>query len=83
MITPPWYRDNPVEVLAFNMFAFTETEKQEKINRMIEYLCDSYDPNDVDVQAAAFNFVGLQPMDLTLDEVDYIEREVSQRWCNT
>ena len=83
MIDAPWYRD-PIETTAFNLYAMDEegllSTREEKIQKVIDYLISSPDPNDEFIQEQAFISAKLDINSLTFDEVDEIETEVSRRW---
>ena len=57
MIDAPWYRD-PIETTAFNLYAMDEeglfSTREEKIQKVIDYLISSPDPNDELIQEQAF-----------------------------
>jgi hypothetical protein len=50
-----------------------------KIERFINELVNSSDPNDVEVQYFLARECGLDLDDLTFEEIDYILKEVSNR----
>lgn len=83
MIDAPWYRD-PIETTAFNLYAMDEeglfSTREEKIQKVIDYLISSPDPNDKFIQEQAFILAKLDINSLTFGEVDEIETEVSRRW---
>ena len=83
MIDAPWYRD-PIETTAFNLYAMDEeglfSTREEKIQKIIDYLISSPDPNDELIQEQAFISAKLDINSLTFGEVDEIETEVSRRW---
>lgn len=83
MIDAPWYR-NPIETTAFNLYAMDEEglflTHEEKIQKVIDYLISSPDPNNKFIQEQAFTSAKLDINSLTFDEVDEIETEVSRRW---
>ena len=83
MIDAPWYRD-PIETTAFNLYAMDEeglfSTREEKIQKVIDYLISSPDPNDKLIQEQAFISAKLDINSLTFGEVDEIETEVSRRW---
>jgi hypothetical protein len=54
--------------------------RQGKINKVIKILSQSADPNDEMTQMTVFDSVGLDGYSLSNSEVEYIEREVSNRW---
>ena len=54
--------------------------RQGKINKVIKILSQSANPNDEMTQMSVFNSVGLDHYSLSNSEVEYIEREVSNRW---
>jgi hypothetical protein len=60
---------------AFNAYAYHQSAIDEYINR----LATADDPNDGAAQADLLYGVGLNPSDLTSDDIEYIEREVSKR----
>lgn len=64
-----------MERLAFNAYAHHQSVIDEYINR----LAAADDPNDGAAQADLLYDVGLSPSDLTSDDIEYIEREVSKR----
>ena len=82
MIDAPWYRD-PIETTAFNLYAMDEegllSTREEKIQKVIDYLISSPDPNDEFIQEQAFTSAKLDINSLTFGEVDEIETEVSRR----
>ena len=69
-------RHSSVNNLAFSAYAY----HQQQIEDFIDVLAASDDPNDSDAQYAAARCVGLDPSSLTSDEVEYIEREVANRF---
>ena len=83
MIDAPWYR-NPIETMAFNLYVMDEeglfSTREEKIQKVIDYLISSPDPNNKFIQKQAFTSAKLDINSLTFDEVDEIETEVSRRW---
>ena len=83
MIDAPWYRD-PIETTAFNLYAMDEegllSTREEKIQKVIDYLISSPDPNDELIQEQAFISAKLDINSLTFDEINEIETEVSRRW---
>lgn len=83
MIDAPWYRD-PIETTAFNLYAMDEeglfSTREEKIQKVIDYLISFPDPNNKFIQEQAFISAKLDINSLTLDEVNKIETEVSRRW---
>ena len=83
MIDAPWYRD-PIETMAFNLYAMDEeglfSTREEKIQKVIDYLISSPDPNNKFIQEQAFISAKLNINSLTFGEVDEIEIEVSRRW---
>ena len=83
MIDAPWYRDS-IETTAFNLYAMDEegllSTREEKIQKVIDYLISSPDPNDKFIQEQAFISAKLDVNSLTFGEVDEIETEVSRRW---
>lgn len=74
MINPPWFQD-PVEQIAFNAFAY----HQQNIEDFIDALAASDDPNDYSNQYAAARSANLDVNSLTIQEREYIEREVIKR----
>jgi hypothetical protein len=50
-----------------------------KIERFINELANSSDPNDVEVQYSLARECGLDIDDLTFEEIDYILKEVNRR----
>ena len=54
--------------------------RQGKINKVIKILSQSANPNDEMTQMAAFHVAGIEKYSLSNSEVEYIEREVSNRW---
>ena len=83
MIDAPWYR-NPIETTAFNLYAMDEEDlfltREEKVQKVIDYLISSPDPNNKFIQEQAFISAKLDINSLTFGEVDEIETEVSRRW---
>lgn len=83
MIDAPWYRDS-VGTTAFNLYAMDEeglfSTREEKIQKVIDYLISSPDPNNKFIQEQAFISAKLDINNLTFCEVDEIETEVSRRW---
>lgn len=73
-ITPPDCQC-PMNFTAFNAYAYHQSAIDEYINR----LAAADDPNDGATQADLLYGVGLSPSDLTSDDIEYIEREVSKR----
>lgn len=71
----PDYRNKVVNV-AFNAYAF----HQQQIEDFINALAAMSDPNDYSNQCAAAQCAGLDPNILTSDEIEYIEREVANRY---
>ena len=67
-------KHSSINNLAFSAYAF----HQEQIEAVIKILAAVDDPNDGSAQWEAFNQVGLHPNDLTLDEVNYIERKIEE-----
>ena len=53
---------------------------KDAIEAFIQRLIFADDPNDTDTQRELADEVGLDWHLLTLDEIEYIEREVSRRW---
>lgn len=51
-----------------------------KIEKVINLLAQSSNPNDFDIQNAVFNLAGLDSDTLTSNEVEYIENEVARKW---
>ena len=73
-ITSPWYRD-PIEHTTFNAYAY----HQSAIDDYINLLAAADDPNDPYTQTSLLYQVGLTPDTLTSEDMNYIEREVSER----
>ena len=71
----PDYRNKVVNV-AFSAYAF----HQQQIEDFINALAATSDPNDYSNQCAAAQCAGLDPNTLTSDEIEYIEREVANRY---
>lgn len=67
-----------MEHLAFNAYAC----HQQEIENFINHLAESDDPNDFYVQRAAAQTAHLDMNSLTSSEIEYIEREVAERWQN-
>ena len=76
-ITPPGCQCS-MEHLAFNAYAC----HQQEIENFINHLAESGDPNDFYVQRAAAQTAHLDMNSLTSSEIEYIEREVAERWQN-
>jgi hypothetical protein len=64
-----------MERLVFNAYA----HHQSTIDEYINSLAAADNPNDGAAQADLLYDVGLSPSDLTSDDIEYIEREVSKR----
>ncbi len=75
--TQVWAPDRHTSVnnLAFSAYAFS----QQRIEDFINALAAADDPNDGATQTDLLYGVGLNPSDLTSDDIEYIEREVSKR----
>ena len=71
----PDHRNKVVNV-AFSVYAF----HQQQIEDFINALAATSDPNDYSNQYAAAQCAGLDPDTLTSDEIEYIEREVANRY---
>lgn len=71
---------NPIENMAFNLFAMEVEERRSKIEEVIRLMSMATDPNNPGTQENIFLVVGLSSSSLTADEIEYIEREVSRRW---
>ena len=63
---------------AFSLFAM-ECTRQEKINKVIQLLSASSNPNDFTIQCLIYDEVGIDSDTFTSDEVRYIEEEVARR----
>lgn len=61
--------------LAFSAYAF----RQQQIEDLIDALAAAADPNDYATQLSIYNALDFDSDTLTIDEVNYIEREVSRR----
>lgn len=71
-------RDN-IGNTAFNLFAMM-TEREAAIEKFIEHLSNSDDPNDYWNQRAASEYADLNMNSLASYEQKYIEQEVAERW---
>lgn len=71
----PAYRSKATNV-AFSAYAY----HQQEIEDFIDALAATSDPNDYSNQCAAAQYSGLDVNSLTSDEIDYIEREVAERY---
>ena len=74
MINPPWFQD-PIEQTAFNAFAY----HQQSVEDFVKLLAADACPNNLTTQMELLNWVGLNPEDLTNEDINYIEREVDRR----
>lgn len=82
-VSPPWYRNDPVEWTAFNLFAMDVEQRQERENAIeifIHYLSITDDPNDFGNQKWASKHAYLDLTTLSPEEKEYIEQEVAKRW---
>lgn len=64
---------NKVVNTAFSAYAY----HQQCVDDYVNLLAAADDPNDSATQTALLYQVGLSPVDLTSDDIRYIEREVS------
>ena len=71
-------RHTSINNLAFSAYAYHQT----CIDDYVERLAAADDPNDSATQANLLYAVGLSPDALTSDDIEYIEREVSERYAN-
>lgn len=69
-------RHSSINNLAFSAYAY----HQQQIEDFITVLANQDDPNDGNIQMQAAQYVGLDPNSLTSDEIEYIEREVANRY---
>lgn len=67
---------------AFIGYAF-ECDRKNQINEVIEEFLNVFDPNDTATQRSVFNSAGLDPEELTPEEIEYIEQEVNRQWQQT
>jgi hypothetical protein len=74
VINPPWFQD-PIEQTAFNAYAY----HQQSVDDFVKLLAADACPNSLTTQMDLLNWVGLNPEDLTDEDIDYIEREVNRR----
>lgn len=72
---------NPIENMAFNLFAMDVEERRSKIEQAIQLLTIVIDPNNIDTQEGIFLATGLSGSSLTVEEIEYIENEVNTRRC--
>mgnify|MGYP003329970259 CR=1 FL=1 len=75
MVKAPWYPGS-TEHLAFNVYAM----HRQQIEDFIDILAAADDPNDEATQWDALEQVGLNANDLSPADLDYIEKEVANRW---
>jgi hypothetical protein len=76
-VSPPWYNDG-AEVIGFNGYAMEIEERKEKIDKFINLLSKTEDPNDPQLQSMIFKSLHLDPFSLARSEILYIESEVSR-----
>ena len=73
MIDAPWYRD-PIETTAFNLYAMDEegllSTREEKIQKVIDYLISSPDPNHKFIQEQAL--ISAKPKEHPLENKKHI-----------
>lgn len=69
-------RHSSINNLAFSAYTY----HQQQIEDFITVLANQDNPNDGDIQMQAAQYVGLDPNSLTSDEIEYIEREVANRY---
>ena len=78
-VDPPCYRNSPVEIAAFNLYAMDIT-RREQIEKVIELLAAAGEEcNNFEVQCAIYREVGINSDTFTDREVSYIENEVARR----
>lgn len=73
-VTPPDCQC-PMNFTAFNAYAYHQTA----VDDYVELLAGADNPNDPATQTSLLYQVGLTPDALTSDDIEYIEREVSNR----
>lgn len=71
-------RHSSINNLAFSAYAYHQT----CINDYIERLAVADDPNDSVTQTNLLYAAGLSPDVLTSDDIEYIEKEVSERYAS-
>lgn len=69
--------------MSFQDMAFTcYAMHTQAIEDIIEDLVNSIDPNDYNIQQKIFQKHGVNMSSLTMQEIQYIEREVSKKWVS-
>lgn len=74
-------RRNPIEDMAFNLYAMDVEEKRERataIEKFISHLAATDDPNDTGNQWESAIYSGIS--EFSPAEQEYVEREVARRW---
>lgn len=79
-ITPPWYSD-PVEFLAFNVFAMRTSQLEQTAKDFVEQ-ADRIDDEEAlgHMLAAICEENGVSVDTLTEDEQSFLSNEINRRW---
>lgn len=81
MFKAPWYR--PEDNTEFLIYAMEQEgdffTRQSKIHKVIKLLAAAEDPNDFETQCRIYDEVGIDSDSFTIDEVQFIIREVARR----
>ncbi len=70
-------RHSSINNLAFSAYAV----RQQQIEDIINALAKAVDPNDFELQCSIYQTLNFDSDTLTIDEVEYIEREAARRRC--